>query len=399
MTQEDTPAPREPNPKPARGPLMPGAAGPAAAIAPRGSPVARAALLAYFLLIVYASWFPFTGWHDNGLSPFGYLNLVKQRYWTGFDVGTNIVGYVPLGALMVLSLYPRVRGVAALLLAIFGSILVSGSMEAVQTYLPSRVPSNLDLATNSVGGVIGALIGVRITRALMVHSRLYALRRRWFTSHASQGLVLIALWPLAQLYPQGYLFGHGQVLPILSDWLSLWLDTPIDLVALLRPGPEMSVEQYWLSETIITACGMTGAVLTMLCLVRRGAPRFLLTGLLLAAALGVKTISTSLLFGPDNGFVWMTPGADGGFLIGLIMLSGLAFAPQVAQRRLAVVTLVLSLVVVNTIPVNPYFISTLQGWVQGKFLNFNGAAQFLSLLWPFFALWFLLLPSHKLNRH
>jgi hypothetical protein len=96
--------------------------------------------------------------------------------------------------------------------------------------------------------------------------------------------------------------------------------------------------------------------------------------------------------------VWVTPGAEGGFLIGLIMLSGLAFAPQVAQRRLAVVTLILSLIVVNTIPVNPYFVSTLQGWVQGKFLNFNGAAQFLSLLWPFFALWFLLLPSHKLNR-
>jgi hypothetical protein len=37
------------------------------------------------------------------------------------------------------------------------------------------------------------------------------------------------------------------------------------------------------------------------------------------------------------------------------MLAGLAFAPQVAQRRLAVVTLVLSLVVVNTIPANPYF--------------------------------------------
>jgi hypothetical protein len=53
---------------------------------------------------------------------------------------------------------------------------------------------------------------------------------------------------------------------------------------------------------------------------------------------------------------------------------------------------------VNTIPANPYFVSTLQGWVQGKFLNFNGAAQFLSLLWPFFTLWFLLLPSHKLNR-
>ena len=210
--------------------------------------------------------------------------------------------------------------------------------------------------------------------------------------------MLLALWPLAQIYPQGYLFGHGQVLPIFSEWLSDWLDTDIDLVAMLRPGAAMSVEQYWLSETIITACGMTGAVLTMLCLLRRGAPRTALIVAMLGAALAVKALSTSLLFTPDNAWVWITPGAQGGFLIGLIMLAGLAFAPQVAQRRLAVVTLLLSLVVVNTMPVNPYFVSTLQGWVQGKFLNFNGAAQFLSLLWPFFALWFLILPSHKLNR-
>ena len=57
----------------------------------------------------------------------------------------------------------------------------------------------------------------------------------------------------------------------------------------------------------------------------------------------VKTLASSLFFAPDNALAWITPGAEGGFLIGLIMLAGLAFAPQVAQRRLAVVTLVLSL--------------------------------------------------------
>jgi hypothetical protein len=159
----------------------------------------------------------------------------------------------------------------------------------------------------------------------------------------------------------------------------------------------MSVEQYWLSETIITACGMAGAVLTMLSLLRRGAPRYPLVLAMIGTALVVKTLASSLLFTPDNALVWITPGAQGGFLIGLIMLAGLAFAPQVAQRRLAVVTLLLSLIVVNTIPVNPYFVSTLQGWVQGKFLNFNGAAQFLSLAWPFAALWFLL-SSRKIDR-
>ena len=364
----------------------------------RGSPISRAALLAYLLLIVYASWFPFTGWRSNGLPLLSFLNLVKQRYWTGFDVMVNIVGYVPLGVLLVLALYPLVRGVWAALLAVVIGVLVSGTMEAVQNFLPSRVPSNLDLLTNSAGAFIGACIGPFLARGLLLEGRLNRLRQRWFAPHASQGLVLLALWPLAQIYPQSFLFGHGQVLPIISGWLSKLFDEDIDLVTMLRPGPAMSVEQYWLSETIITACGMTGAALTLLCLLRRGAPRYTLVILMVGAALVVKALASSLLFRPDNAFVWITPGAEGGFLIGLMMLAGLAFAPQLAQRRLAVVTLILSLIVVNTIPANPYFTLTLQGWVQGKFLNFNGAAQFLSLMWPFFALWFLLLPSHKLNR-
>ncbi|MFP5392482.1 MAG: VanZ family protein [Gammaproteobacteria bacterium] len=363
----------------------------------RGSPVARAALLAYFLLIIYASWFPFSGWRSSGLSPLSFLTLKMPQYWTGFDVMVNVVGYIPFGVLLVLSLYPMLRGIWAVLAAALIAALVSGGMEAVQNYLPSRVPSSLDLITNAVGGLVGACIGAAGARSFLNESKLYQLRLRWFAPHASQGLVLLALWPLAQIYPLGYMFGNGQVLPIFSEWLSSLLERDIDLLSYLRPGAELTVEQYWLSETIITACGMTGAVLSMLCLLRKRAPRFGLILAMLAAALVVKTLSSSLLFKPDNAFAWITPGAQGGFLIGLIMISGLAFAPLAAQRRLAIVSLLLSLLVVNSIPANPYFVATLQGWVQGKFLNFNGAAQFLSLLWPFFALWFLLLPSHKLN--
>lgn len=368
------------------------------AAGPRASPVARAALLAYLLLIVYASWFPFSGWRSSGLSPFAFLNLQMPRWWTGFDVMVNVVGYMPFGVLLVLALHPRVRGMWAVVIAAVVGLLVSGTMETVQNYLPSRVPSNLDLLTNAGGCLAGALLGAWFAPMLLDHSRLYLLRQRWFASHASQGVVLVALWPLAQVYPQNYLFGNGQILPLLSEWLSEWLDTDIDLVTLLRGDVPMSVEQYWLSETIITACGMTGAALTLLCLMRRGAPRLALMLALIAVGLVVKTLASSLFFAPDNAFVWVTPGAEGGFLIGLIMLAGLAFAPPVAQRRLAVVTLVLSLIVVNTIPANPYFVSTLQAWQQGKFLNFNGAAQFLGMAWPVLALWFLLLPSHRLNR-
>ncbi|WP_373989424.1 VanZ family protein [Duganella sp. BuS-21] len=362
------------------------------------SPLTRAALLAYLLLIIYASWFPFSGWHNQGLSPLIFLESTSMpRYWTKFDAIINVIGYIPLGILTAYALYPRIKGIWALLLAAAAGLLVSGIMEAVQTYLPSRVSSNLDFYTNAAGCALGGLIGVLTVRRLLDQSQLQRLRRAWFAPHASQGLVLLALWPLAQIYPQNFLYGLGQLLPILSDWLSELLDMEIDLASLIRPEVDLTVEQYWLSETIITACGMVGAGLTLLCLMRRPSPRGLLLSAMIASSILVKALASALLFAPENAFVWVTPGAEGGFLIGAIMLAGLAYAPHVAQRRLAVTTLLLGLVIINTTPANPYFVATLQTWVQGKFLNFNGAAQFLSLLWPFFALWFLWLPSHKLN--
>jgi VanZ family protein len=362
---------------------------------PTASAFARAGVLLYALLIVYASWYPFSGWHGNGLSPVAYLWAPPPHYWTRFDLLTNLVAYMPLGVLGVFALYPKLRGIAAFALVACGGILLSGLMEAVQTFLPSRVPSNLDLFSNGVGATIGALLGLLLTDRFLVSGRMLVVRQQWLTLAASPGLVVLALWPLAQIFPQGYLFGHGQLLPIFSGWLSLLLDMPVDLGAFLRHSPELSVEQYWLSETIISACGLTGALLTMTCVLRTRAPRFMLIVLLLAAALVAKALASALQFSPDNAFIWLTPGAQGGLLLGLVMLSGLMYAPPVAQRRVAALSLMLSLLVVNAVPANPYFISTLQAWVQGKFLNFNGAAQFLSLMWPFIALWFLSHPAHR----
>ena len=73
---------------------------------PRGSPVARAALLAYFLLIIYASWYPFSGWRGSGLSPLTFLSLAMPQYWTVFDVVVNVIGYIPFGMLLVMALHP-----------------------------------------------------------------------------------------------------------------------------------------------------------------------------------------------------------------------------------------------------------------------------------------------------
>lgn len=369
-----------------------------AASVPRASVFARVGAVVYALLIIYASLHPFSGWHDNGMPPLAYLDSPLPHYWTKFDLATNVVAYIPLGILIVFALSPHLRRIWAVLPAIALGALLSGTIEAVQTFLPSRVPSNLDLITNFSGVCIGALIGAALTRTFLVESRFLLLRRSWFSVQASRGLIVVGLWPLAQIYPQGYLFGHGQIVPILSNWLSNWFEMPIDLGMLLRPDASLTVEEYWLSETIITACGLTGALLTMLCLLRHSAPKAALVLLLAAAAIGMKALASALLFAPENAFSWLTPAAQGGLMIGVLMLAGLAFAPPVAQRRVAALALLIGLVVVNIAPANPYFVATLQEWVQGKFLNFYGAAQFLSLLWPFLTLWFLYHPVHRLKQ-
>ncbi|HEY8607040.1 MAG TPA: VanZ family protein [Noviherbaspirillum sp.] len=361
------------------------------------STFARVGLLAYSFLIIYASLYPFAQWQDIGLRMWGFLLLPLPHYWTGFDVVTNVVGYLPFGALVVFALYPTVRGGWAAAVALAAGMLLSGSLEALQTFLPNRVSSNLDFITNTAGAAAGALAGMLLTPFFLQQSRLLHVRRNWLVPEAGRGLIVLGLWPLAQIYPQGYLFGHGQLMPILSDWLSDWAGTPIDLAALLAPGLGLDIQDYWLAEILITALGMTGALLTMSCVLRKQAPTVLLVGTLAIAAIAAKALANAVLFTPANALAWLTPGARGGLAVGAMMMSGLAYAPAVARRRLAIASLLAGLAIINLVPANPYFVATLQAWTQGKFLNFNGAAHFLSVCWPFIALWFLLHPMHR--RH
>ena len=356
----------------------------------QSSPLVRVALLAYSFLIVYASLYPFTGWRSLGVSALDYLDQPLPHYWTFFDVSIDIVGYIPFGFLLVLACYPWLARRWAALLCLLTGTLVSASMEAVQTFLPSRVASNLDLLTNAIGVLIGVIIGCLLTPRLLEQDLLKKIRLRWFVPNSSNGLLIVLLWPLAQIYPQATMFGLGQIVPTLSHWLNLYLDIPIDLGSIIRQGAELSVEQYWLSETLVCCFGFIGAVLIFLCLLKPQAPKARLISLLIVASLSVKTLAMALLFKPENAYSWFSPAAQAGLLLGCLMLYGLAFTTARAQRHLALCMLIVSLLVVNVVPGNPYFSDTLSTWVQGKFLNFNGAAQFLSLCWPWLALWFLL---------
>jgi len=354
------------------------------------SPFARVSLVAYLFLILYASWYPFAGWRANNLSALPDVIRAWPRYWTTFDVGTNIVGYIPFGTLIVFSLYPRVNRWRAVLVAIVFASTVSATAELVQYFIPSRVTSLLDFLTNAGGATIGAVVGAMLTPLIIEKGRLQLLRKQWTFQESSREIVILGLWPMAQLYPQAYLFGMGEIFPIMSQHLSQFFDMDINLSTFLLQGIEPDADIYLLAEALITACGCTGAILICLSLLNRHAPKLILSLLLLIMAVVCKSLASALLFNPEYAFAWFTPGARGGLVISMIMLYGFSFAPVHVQKRLAMMLLLISLVVVNLLPDNPYFEVTMQAWVQGKFLNFNGAAQFLSLFWPFLALWALL---------
>ncbi len=364
---------------------------------PLASPLARVCLVVYLLVIGYASLYPLTGWHDAMSDPLSFINFRMPRYWTGFDLATNVLAYMPLGCFLVFALYPRWQKLAAVLLAVLAGGLLSATMECIQNYLPTRVPSSLDLLTNTTGCLLGALFGVWQTRAFLDHGYLHLMRKRWFSSEASRGLLALGLWPMAQLYPQTFLFGHGQAMPLISERLSELVGMPIDLHQLMFYGGEISIYQFWLAEVVITASGLCGAVLSMMWMLRSTAPRWRLVLYLIATTLVAKSLASALAFAPEQAFLWLTPGAQGGLVIGAFLLFGFSFAPNAAQRRLAALMLLVSLVVVNLVPENPYFNANLQAWTQGKFLNFNGAAQMLALLWPVLAIWSVWHPDQHFH--
>lgn len=99
-------------------------------------------LTAWSALIVYASWFPWTGWRwPPGLQGLGLLALPWPRGHSPFDVVANLLGYVPLGMLLVPVLGRRQRPLwHALRDATLAAATLSYALEVGQYLLPQRVP-------------------------------------------------------------------------------------------------------------------------------------------------------------------------------------------------------------------------------------------------------------------
>ena len=97
-------------------------------------PTARMACIGYGLLIIYASLFPFNFNFGVGAELLDWMIAPIPKYITSFDIFTNILGYIPLGFLLVFAVYPLLKDYKALLFSLIVGLMVSASMESLQTW-------------------------------------------------------------------------------------------------------------------------------------------------------------------------------------------------------------------------------------------------------------------------
>ena len=344
--------------------------------------LARYLALAWLGLIAYGSLHPFTGWRDTGISPLVFIDAAWPRYWTAFDLLANVAVYLPLGFFLTLALRRLPGRFTAPILAALLAGAASLGLEVVQNWLPSRVPSNLDLACNALGGLIGAALGH--WAGPRVFARLLALEHRVLAPipHAEMGLTLLGLWLLVPLSPETLLFGAGD----LRHWFGFASVFPF------------AAESFVLIEASITALNAlaVGLVVRMLCARLLAAclivPLFLLLGLL------IRTLAAAILIGPGESLAWLTAGARSGLLVGGMLLAVAIVLPATPRLILAIFALVAGTVLVNLAPPNPYSMAALATWRQGHFLNFNGLTRLVATLWPFLLLPFLFMTSSSRPR-
>jgi VanZ family protein len=352
----------------------------------RDSPLSRYLLAVYVLLVAYATLYPLAGWRNPGSSAFAFLGAPWPRYVTAFDVAANFFGYVPFGLLCVLVLRPRVPPIAAVLVALLSATALSIALEAGQSFLPARIPSNLDIVANVAGAAFGVIAGAWLAPRLIADGPLSRLRDAALAPGpaADLGLALLGLWLFAQLNPATQLFGAGDLRELIS--------------APFIPGERHAPELFVKVEAAIASANLVAVALIASAVIRPQAPVLRLIAGLLVAALGVKSLALAILMQDERALAWLTPGAQQGLAAGVAVALLALRLPRTARLVLAAMLLMAATVLVNLAPPNPYFAETLKVWAQGHFLNFNGLTRLVSAAWPFAALGYLVYLATAIRR-
>jgi VanZ family protein len=360
---------------------------------------------AYALLVLYASLYPFAGWRwPPGQDLVALAVLPKTNWLLSFDITSNLLGYLPLGMLVMLALRRSgLRAGMATLLAVALSSALSYGSEVLQHAVPGRVPAIEDWLMNTTGALGGALLAL-LLHALGVVDAWHALRDRWFVSESAGALALLTLWPVGLLFPTPVPLGLGQVGERLREWLAHmltgvpWADA---LLALLATPAPAAAPLRPLAEALIVALGLLAPCMVAYAVMPAGWRRIAVAAGACVLGLAGMTLSTVLNFGPSHAMGWLGPSTLPGLGLGLLLALLAAALPLRVVAGAGLMALTGLVVGVAQAPADPYFAQSLQAWEQGRFVRFHGLAQWVGWLWPYGAMaWlFTLLGSRHGQGH
>lgn len=337
--------------------------------------VGRGALIAYTLAIIYASLNPFFGWR----APESFGLFAWPRYLSGFDTFLNVLAYLPLGgmlaAMQMRSLRRHDRTHApfrVLVRAVLTGFALSAIMESLQTMLPVRVSSPVDLIANTTGTLIGASVLVsRWGRTLL------AMALRWRHRHFARGdecawgLLLLGAWFFAQLNPVIPFFEAGHIAIAYDAAAS---QTPYDPLILLPQALGIT----------LNVCGFA---LFLSLLLHPGKRVILNVLLILALGFFTKVSTASMMLKAPQMVAWLAPATIIGLSAGILLF---AYFSRIGYRWRAFCTTLFIFaggLMAKMASVYGAFDATLRllNWPYGQLSNFASLTRWIHEIWPLLA--------------
>jgi VanZ family protein len=329
----------------------------------------RGSLAVWALLIAYASLYPLLPPRlpsAEAVSGF----FARPRYVTAFDIALNIFAYMPLGMLACLYFRQANDRARAILKATALGAALSFTMEALQLFIPYRVATMYDLAANTAGTLLGALMFADpfyslVTRPLGEARERLIVPGVW----GDAGLMLLMLWLIAQLNPALPFFGAGNI---------------VSNNALMS---EVAILQW--ASVAMSICGF-GLFVSALLASDQGTLR--VTLVLLSVALWLKFVAASFMLQPHFAEEWVSAGRLVGLLAGIALLVPMRLLPRAGRVYLALVFVLAGALFAKIFGAYSAVDELLRlfRWPYGQLASFATLTRFLHEAWPFLALAFLI---------
>jgi len=340
-------------------------------------------LVGYVLLLIDASLYPFVGWRWPVERVSDFLTAPWPRYLSRWEIPLNVAGYVPLGLLAITRFLGRWALVPAVLIVVSGGAVLSLMLETAQVFIPGRIASNLDWASNIVGTALGAVLGLWLNHRWQLIQRVRQARARYFVQgyFADLTTTVLLVWLFVQISPALSLLGTSEPRAFLA----------------LENAVSYSPGRYLLMEALLTA--MNALILLVLLRMLTRSPQTSLVGFgsLLAMAVLCKTIGGLVFLRVPQAWLWLTPGALLGCVMGVAMFFVWERFVGVAGRALGWIAFLGAQLGSALLPQNPYLEPMRQTVTYGHLSNFAGALWWTAQLWPWGAL-LCLLALHASGR-